>query len=65
MRSKSGDGYPPIGPDVLPAARLDRDGNPVPITAPDKREALASVGADGFFVAADDERHSFKIGDQV
>ncbi|MDR7303618.1 3,4-dihydroxyphenylacetate 2,3-dioxygenase [Haloactinomyces albus] len=45
---------------------LDLDGKQVPVTSPEKREALVSVGADGFSVSTENnERHPFKIGEQV
>ncbi|MQA11012.1 MAG: 3,4-dihydroxyphenylacetate 2,3-dioxygenase [Pseudonocardiaceae bacterium] len=45
---------------------LDLDGNPVPISSPERRESLVSVGADGFGTALEgaDEK-GFKLGHQA
>jgi catechol 2,3-dioxygenase len=45
---------------------LDLDGNPVPVTEPERREADITVGADGFGVrGAGHEAVPFKLADQV
>ncbi|WP_158883232.1 3,4-dihydroxyphenylacetate 2,3-dioxygenase [Amycolatopsis anabasis] len=45
---------------------LDLDGRPVPITAPAKRESVASIGADGFgVVPGENGAEGVKLGHQV